>query len=88
MPEKDAGPFDEGTVAGYGCTCEGQGDYSKNLRSCKDLKILGRWIKGQMENDGALDIGTPVTKDTLRKFGRSNIVFEKTTSGTWLLSLK
>lgn len=88
LPDKDAGPFDVVTVDGYRFTCERQGDYSKNLRSCKDLKILGRWIKGQMENDGALDIGTPVTKDTLRKFGRSNIVFEKTTSGTWLLSLK
>lgn len=88
LPDKDAGPFDVVTEDGYGFACERQGDYSKNLRSCKDLKILGRWIKGQMENDGALDIGTPVTEDTLSKFGRTNIVFEKTSSGTWLVSLK
>ncbi len=41
-----------------------------------------------MENDGALDIGTPVTPETLSRFGRSTIVFEKTASGIWLISLR
>ena len=88
LPDKDSGPFTVVTEDGYCFTCERQGDYSKNLRSCKDLKILGRWIKGQMENDGALDIGTPVTPETLSRFGRSTIVFEKTASGIWLISLR
>lgn len=30
------------------------GDYGKNLRSKDDLTILGRWIKGRMEVNGAL----------------------------------
>lgn len=88
LPDKDSGPFTVVTEDGYSFTCERQGDSSKNLRSCKDLKILGRWIKGQMENDGVLDVGTPVTADTLSKFGRSNIVLEKTKTGVWLMSLK
>ena len=88
LPDKDMGPFEVVTEDGYSFMCERQGDYSKNLRSCKDLKILGRWIKGQMENDGSLDIGKPVTEDTLTRFGRKTIVFEKTKDNIWLLSLK
>ena len=50
LPE--SGPFKVLTPEGYMFECERQGDYSKNLRSCHDLRILGKWIKGQMENEG------------------------------------
>ena len=39
----------------------------KNFRSAHDLKILGRWIKGQMENAGALKLGDKVTEETFKK---------------------
>lgn len=66
------------TEDGYSFQCERQGDYFKNFRSRFDLKILGRWIKGQMENDGTLELGKPVTDDVLREFGKSKISFEET----------
>lgn len=87
LPPKESGAFTVVTSDGYEFECSRQGDYSKNLRSEKDLKILGRWIKGQMENCGALEVGTPVTQDTLSRFGKSALRFEKTTTGKYLLSL-
>lgn len=65
-----------------------QGDNYKNLRSDSNLKILGRWIKGRMENEGALEIGKPVTQETIDRFGKSQMVFEETKKGIWLLSMK
>ncbi len=87
LPNKESGAFSVVTSDGYEFECSRQGDYSKNLRSEKDLKILGRWIKGQMENCGALEVGTPVTQDTLLRFGKSALRFEKTSTGKYLLSL-
>lgn len=75
------------TTDGYEFECSRQGDNDKNLRSSYDLKILGRWIKGQMENCGALEVGTPVTDDTLCKFGKASLRFTKTKSGKFILSL-
>lgn len=92
LPNEDALPKEEPftvvTTDGFQFQCERQGDYKKNLRSSKDLKILGRWIKGQMENDGALDIGNLVTKETLQIFGKTKLVFEKTTLDSWLLTIE
>lgn len=87
LPNKDQGKFTVITCDGYEFECSRQGDYSKNLRSEFDLKILGRWIKGQMENEGALKIGTPVTEDTLRLFGKRYLRLQKTNSGKFILSL-
>lgn len=88
LPDKEYGPFHVVTQDGFAFDCERQGDYSKNLRSSRDLKILGRWIKGQMENEGALRIGDPVTETTLQMFGKSAIVFEETSEGIWVISLR
>lgn len=87
LPTKEDGPFTVVTTDGYEFECSRQGDYSKNLRSTSNLKILGRWIKGQMENCGALEIGTPVTEETLQKFGKRSIRFEKTMKGVYILSI-
>lgn len=87
IPDKEQGGFTVVTDDGYEFECSRQGDYSKNLRSEHDLKILGRWIKGQMENMGALKIGTPVTEDTLRRFGKKYLRLQKTTNGKFILSL-
>lgn len=87
IPDKEQGPFTVVTNDGYEFECSRQGDYSKNFRSTSDLKILGRWIKGQMENCGALKIPTPVTEETLNRFGKRYIRLEKTNSGVFFMSL-
>lgn len=87
------GPFPVVTSDKYMFKCERQGDYGKNFRSSLDLKILGRWIKGKMENDGVLEIGKPVTREVLQSFGYKAICLEETsqvnTDGEyiWYLSL-
>ncbi len=76
------------TNDGYKFECYRQGDYGKNFRSARDLKILGRWIKGQMENEGALELGKPVTKEVLDKFGKKFLVLQKTIDNCWLMTLE
>lgn len=76
------------TNDGYKFECYRQGDYGKNFRSAHDLKILGRWIKGQMENDGALELGKPVTADVLNKFGKKYLVLQKTIDNCWFMTLE
>lgn len=76
------------TNDGYKFECYRQGDYGKNFRSAHDLKILGRWIKGQMENEGALELGKPVTADVLSKFGKKHLVLQKTIDNCWLMTLE
>lgn len=63
----------------WGFKCETNGDFSKNFRSKDDLKILGKWIKGRMEESGALKMGTPVTEDVIRAYGRNTITLSATT---------
>lgn len=89
LPKREDGDFWVVTNDGYKFQCSRQGDYDKNFRSSHDLKILGRWIKGQMENCGALKLGDPVTEQTLEKFGKRNIVLAKCKNeDCWLLSLE
>ena len=71
----------------FECAC--QGTNSKNFRSAHDLKILGRWIKGQMENCGALKLGEKVTEETLRKFGKTTMVLSQSVDKDfWILKLE
>ena len=65
------------TDDGYKFKCNVSGDYSKNFRSEGDLKILGKWIKGRLENSGALIVGEPVTKETFQRYGRDNFTMTK-----------
>ncbi len=59
--------------------CRVSGDYSKNFRSDSDLCILGKWIKGRLENDGCLVVGEPVTKKVLEEYGRDSFSLTQTT---------
>ncbi|MST69700.1 NgoFVII family restriction endonuclease [Clostridiales Family XIII bacterium RF-744-FAT-WT-3] len=78
--------FDVVTDDGWKFKCKVSGDYNKNFRSEGDLKILGKWIKGRLENAGVLTVGSPVTNDTLRRYGRSTMTFTKTSKpNTWYL---
>ena len=70
--------FDVITDDGWKFKCKVSGDYSKNFRSENDLKILGRWLKGRLENAGVLEVGQPVTSETLQKYGRSTFTLTKT----------
>lgn len=76
------------TYDDYKFECKRQGDYGKNLRTIGDLRILGKWIKGHMEQCGALKLGEPVTEITLRKFGKTKMVLTPTKEGVWLLKME
>ena len=65
--------FDVVTDDGYEFRCITSGSYNKNLRSEGDLTVLGRWLKGRLENAGALEIGEMVTEKVLLSYGRKSI---------------
>lgn len=77
------------TDDGWSFKCKVSGDYSKNFRSEGDLKILGKWLKGRLENAGVLTVGTPVTADTLNRYGRKSFTLTQTTApGVWFLDFE
>lgn len=87
-PQKgtDGAVFDVITDDGWKFSCKVSGDYSKNFRSEDDLKILGKWIKGRLENAGVLEVGQPVTLETFRQYGRNNFSLSQiATSNLWYL---
>lgn len=65
--------FDVITDDGWRFRCKVSGDYSKNFRSEDDLKILGCWIKGRLENAGVLRPGEKITDTTLARYGRKSL---------------
>lgn len=65
------------TDDGYQFECKTSGDFSKNFRSAGDLETLGRWLKGRLELAGALELGQPVTEETLKRYGRDTITMTK-----------
>ena len=74
------------TDDGWSFKCKVSGDYSKNFRSEGDLKILGKWLKGRLENAGVLTIGSPVNANTLNRYGRNSFTLTQTTMpGVWFL---
>lgn len=76
--QTESAVFDVITDDGYRFKCKVSGTNSKNFRSENDLKILGKWIKGRLENAGALSVGQPVTEDTFRRYGRNSFTLTKT----------
>ncbi len=74
------------TDDGWKFNCKISGQNSKNFRSEDDLKILGKWLKGRLESSGSLKIGTPVTDDVLRHYGRTTVDLIATDNpDLWLL---
>lgn len=73
----DGGVIDVITDDGWSFSCKVSGDFSKNLRSDNDLKILGKWLKGRLEHAGALKAGELCSQDTLNKYGRSDFMLAK-----------
>ncbi len=78
--------FDVVTNDGWRFTCETNGQNSKNLRSQNDLTILGKWIKGKLEQSGSLTLATPVTENVLSQYGKSTMKLSATTDpNLWLI---
>lgn len=77
------GDFVAITDDGYRIECSTQGDYFKNLRSKHDLKILGKWIKGKLQDTGALVPYQPVTTATLANYGRDFIRLYRISEGVY-----
>jgi len=74
------------TDDGWSFKCKVEGQNGKNFRSENDLRTLGRWIKGRLENTGCLKVGQPVTEDVLEKYGRHTLSLKQTTKpDVWLL---
>lgn len=69
--------FDVITDDGWEFSCKVSGGNNKNFRSEKDLKILGKWIKGRLENAGVLRVGERVTRETLERYGRTSFTLSK-----------
>lgn len=79
-------PFDVITRDGWAFKCETSGSGNKNFRSSGDLRILGRWIKGAMEGEGALKTGDCVSDAVLSSFGHRFVRITKTTvPGLWVM---
>lgn len=77
------------TDDGWTFDCKTSGDNSKNFRSAGDLDILGKWIKGRLENYGVLKMRERVTKKTLEEYGRDNFELIATDNpDIWLLDFK
>lgn len=85
----DEAVFNVITDDGWKFSCKVSGTNNKNFRSEGDLKILGKWLKGRLENAGVLTVGSYVTNETLRAYGRNTFTFTKTTMpNTWYLDFK
>lgn len=57
----------------YKFECNTTGTNSKNFRTKGDLKTLGSWIKGRLEDKGILNVGDFVTEQMLQKYGQNFI---------------
>jgi HKD family nuclease len=79
------GEFLAYTDDGYIIPMKTQGDYAKNVRSLNSLQIFGRWMKGKLENSGALKKYQPVTYDTLSEFGNDKLSFYKISEGKYFI---
>lgn len=85
----DSAIFDVVTDDGWRFKCKVSGDYNKNLRSADDLQILGKWIKGKLEQTGVLNVGEQVTRGTFEKYGNDSITLSKTKEkGVWLMEFR
>ena len=72
-PQYPKGDFLALTSDGFEFSATTNGDYYKNLRSKGDLKTFGIWLKGRLEDAGALsdDPQEMVTHETFEEYGNS-----------------
>ena len=86
-PQYPKGEFLATTSDGFEFKAVTNGDYYKNLRSFDDLKILGIWLKGCLEDAGALsdDPQELVTKETFEEYGNHILRIYRPSSKTAVL---
>jgi len=75
------------TDDGWTFKCHVTGTNGKNFRSLGNLEILGKWLKGRLEEAGSLVPGERVTEESLRDYGRASMRFTKIsgTADLWYL---
>jgi len=84
-PKYPKGDFLAYTDDGYVIPCRTQGDYYKNLRSIGSLHILGKWIKGKLQKESALNVYEPVTDETLDQYGNDTIKLYPREDGSYYM---
>jgi hypothetical protein len=65
------------TDDGWSFSCNVTGTGGKNFRSAGNLEILGKWLKGRLEESGSLVPGERVTENTFREYGRDSMRLTK-----------
>ncbi len=80
------GDFLAYTDDGYIIPMKTSGDFYKNIRSRHSLQLLGQWIKGKLQANGALVPLTPVTEDTLDEYGNDKITFHRIDDDKYYMS--
>lgn len=76
------------TDDGYQFECKISGTNNKNFRSTPKLTILGKWLKGRLENAGVLKVGQMVTDEVLVKYGTSHIKMSFIKKNEWFLDFE
>lgn len=79
------GDFLAYTDDGYIIPMRTQGDYYKNIRSKQSLQLFGIWLKGKLEQSGALKKYEPVTLDTLEEYGNDKLTLYKIEEGKFFM---
>ena len=87
-PNYPRGEFNVETHDGRMFRAKTGGDNYKNLRSKGDLKILGTWIKGLLEDAGVLSDNPQslVTRDVLDAYGNSVLRLYRKNSDTYIFN--
>lgn len=77
LPLYPKGEFLAYTSDGYIMPMKTSGANYKNIRSTPKLTVLGEWIKAKLQDAGVLAPLTPITSETLGKFGKDTLRFYK-----------
>ena len=65
--------FEVVTDDGYTFEMRRAGDNNKNLESVGNLRVLGRWFKGRLEDADVLKLTEKITEETLALYGKRTI---------------
>ena len=76
-PDYPKGPFTAYTDDGFVIPMKTSGANKKNIESKGSLQLFGAWIKGKMEQVGALEVFQPFDLDVLESYGVKELKFYK-----------
>ena len=72
-PKAPPDRFEVITDDGYTFEMRRAGDNNKNLESVGNLRVLGRWFKGRLEDADVLKLTEKITEETLALYGKRTI---------------